>query len=587
MSHRSPCSKGIILPVRFLLAALLCATFAYSQESKETRSPETVRFREFPEILQEIAKEVESNDKAIVVWLLDNAAMLKTSKHGELLAEHLPKLFKKPKISHAVVAMGEQPQLVQKPTDDMARLTTSLKLLANGNPDNAIKNCLANVREAARVAAGASGAKKYLVLFTQENGDNEDNVEETLKALKAMGVVFLPIVPESVYSDPYWASAIAGTSYYFEIEKFKKLPFQLRGPESAFVEFPYGWPFTRADPAYTVPSGFAPYALDRLATYSGGRSFLYSIDRSTFTFCQRFHCRLCSGQHASCGAPFDEVKLKVTAPEIGSRPEYGAKYGREKLYAATLNVWDRLHREGILRGVPPLRAGGSGLSENRAEAKQPTYRNSAEWKSQRQDAIKNAEAIDKVVAEYRETARKFEKESSLRTVATADALAVHLLLVAQGYRQLAAFCDEMMRPKRPAVGDGVATSSLDNPNGEKVIGHFTELYYLCHGGARLKDVAFLGDLAGLHAALDIADQMIEKHRGTPWEMLLRRGSIPIFTPVFEPPPSRGGGSTNDRSRPRSGSTPNTTETPAAPARPARPATGDPGQGGGTATGGNR
>jgi len=573
--------------MRMLLAALLGASVLGFQEPKDSKSPETVRFREFGEIVQDIAKEVEANDKSSLVWLIDNAAVLKTSKHGELLAEYIPKYFKKARISHAIVAMGEQPQLIQKPTDDMARFATSLSLLTNGNPDNSIKNCLANIREAAKVVAGASGAKKYVILFTQENGDNEDNLEETLKALKSVGVIFIPIVPESVYSDPYWASALAGTSYYFDTEKFKNLSFQLRGPESAFVEFPYGWPFARVDPAYTVPSGFAPYALDRLATYTGGRSFLYSIDRTPFTFCQRYGCALCGGLHKACGAPFDELKLKMAAPDIGSRPEYGARYGREKLFGTIVNTWDRLHREGILRGTPPLKAGGSGLSENKSTEKPPVYRDSTDWKAQRQDALKNADFVDKIAAEFLETIRKLEKESSLRTVATADALAVHLLLLAQGYRQLAAFCDEMLRPGKAGASDGVGSSALESPNGEKIISHFYRQYYLCHGGARLKEVAFLGNLTGLHAALDVADQMIDKHRGTSWELLIRRASVPVFYPIFARPVAKGGQGTNDRSRPKSGSTPNTTETPAAPARPMRPATADTPQGSGTSTQGNR
>jgi hypothetical protein len=285
--------------------------------------------------------------------------------------------------------------------------------------------------------------------------------------------------------------------------------------------------------------------------------------------------------------PFDELKLKMTAPEIGSRPEYGARYGREKLYAAVLNAWDRLHRENILRGTPPLKAGGSGLSENKTSEKPATYKDPGDWKAQRQDATKNADLVDKVAAELLDSAKKLEKESSLRTVAAADALVVHLLLLAQSYRQLAAFCDEMIRPGKAAGGDGVGTSSLESPNGERVISHFYRQYYLCHGGARLKEVAFLGNLSGLHAALDVADQMIEKHKGTPWELLIRRASVPVFFPIFERPAAKGGQGSNDRSRPKSGSTPNTTETPATPARPSRPATADPGQGGGTSTPGNR
>lgn len=566
--------------MRILTIALLCASLVHPQDAKESKQPETVRFREFPDIVQEIAKEVETNDRAIVVWLIDHTTATKNSRSIDLLAQQIPRAFKKPRISHAIVAMGEQPVLVQKPTDDLTRFTTSLNLLAGQNPDNSIKNCLGNIREAAKAAAGVSSvAKKYVVLLTQENGDSEDEVEATLKALKGAGIILLPVVPESVLSDPYWAGALSGTgSYYVDIEKIKKLPFQLRGPESGFVEFPYGWPFSRIDPTYTVPSGFAPYALDRLATYTGGRSYIHSGDKSQITFCQRYGCQLCGGQHKACGAPFDEIKLKMTAPDIGSRAEYGAKYSRDRLYATIVTAWDRLHREGILRGMPPLKSGAGGLSENKA-AGPPAYRDP------RQDTLKNAELVEKLAAELLDASKN--PQSSLRTIATADALAVHLLLLGQGYRQFAAYFDELSRAGKPRGVDGVGASALESPNGEKIVGYHNDSYYLCHGGARLKEVSFLGDQAGLHAAFDVADRMIEKHKGTPWEMLIRRASIPIFKPIFERPATTGGNGTSNRTRPNSTSTPNTTETPGAPARPTRPTTTDSGQGSGTTTPGNR
>jgi len=569
--------------VRILTIALLCASLLQSQEAKESRSPETVRFREFPDIVQDIAKEIEVHDRATVVWLIDHTAAVKTSKTLEILGQQIPKAFKKPRLAHGIVAMGEQPTLIQKPTDDLTRFTTSLNLFANGNPDNSIKNCLGNIREAAKLAASvSSAAKKYVVLITQENGDSEDDVEATLKLLKGAGIILLPVVPESVYSDPYWAGGLSGTGYvYVDVEKFKKLPFQLRGPESAFVEFPYGWPFARVDPSYTVPSGFAPYALDRLATYTGGRSYLHTAEKTPFTFCQRYGCQLCGGQHKGCGAVFDELKLKMTAPEIGSRAEYGARHGRDRLTAAILNAWDRLYRDGILRGAPPLKAGPSGLSENKSPGP-------ATYRDPRQDAVKNAETVEKAAAELLDASKKLEKESTLRTIATADALAVHLLLLGQAYRQLAAYDEELSRPGKPQGVDGVGASALEPANGEKIIGYHQHVYPLCHGGARLKEIAFLGDLKALHATFDVADRMIEKHKGTPWEMLVRRASIPAFTPIFERPATTGTG-TNDRNRPKStsSSTPNTTETPGAPARPSRYGGSDSGSTGSTTTSGNR
>ncbi len=60
--------------------------------------------------------------------------------------------------------------------------------------------------------------------------------------------------------------------------------------------------------------------------------------------------------------------------------------------------------------------------------------------------------------------------------------------------------------------------------------------YLCHGGAALKSLHTLGGEEGkkeLHEALDLADKIIDRHRGTPWEVLARRGSLAIYQPGGE------------------------------------------------------
>jgi hypothetical protein len=57
--------------------------------------------------------------------------------------------------------------------------------------------------------------------------------------------------------------------------------------------------------------------------------------------------------------------------------------------------------------------------------------------------------------------------------------------------------------------------------------------YLCHGGAALKGLRILGGDEGrkaLHEVLDGADAIIDKHNGTPWEVLVRRGAIALYQP---------------------------------------------------------
>ncbi len=57
--------------------------------------------------------------------------------------------------------------------------------------------------------------------------------------------------------------------------------------------------------------------------------------------------------------------------------------------------------------------------------------------------------------------------------------------------------------------------------------------WLCHGGAPLKGMKFLGGEEGkkeLDEVMDLATKMIEKHNGTPWETLVRRGAVCIYQP---------------------------------------------------------
>jgi hypothetical protein len=568
---------------------------AQDPKDKEGRSLETIRYREFPEILEEIARDAESSEKSLVVWLIDNAPMLKSSKHGELLSENILRCFKKPGVSHAVVSLSETAKVLLKPTEDPSRAASAISQLAAAPPDNAVKNCLQNVRDAAKLAASFSCPKKYIVLFTQDNADNEDDVEATAKVLKASGASFIPIVPEAIASDSYWEAALAGVSYVpGGVDKFRKLSFKLKGPEGAFIEFPYGFPFSFMNPAETVPSGFAPWGIARLAAHSGGKVFLYSVDRSLMNFCRRYSCLVCGGEHKSCGAEYIVTKLKIVEPPLLSRSDYMSRYGKNRLVAATFGTWDHLYREGILQGMPALKPGGAGLVENVRSDKDPRpvgLQLTVDWKTVHQEALKNADTVEKATVELLETEKRYEKEKELdfRAIGTADAFLVYLKLLSQSYRQLALFCEEVdkaSRAKRPA--DPVAAPEFSSPEGDKVIGWYWRNYPLCHGGAPLKEIKFLGDPKALHSSLDFADRMIEKEAGTPWELLIRRASLPAFIPLFEQ--KRGtGGAVGQPPRPtaKSTSTQATTETPGSPQRPSRGGPVDSGQGGGTATGGNR
>lgn len=543
-------------------ATLLLLLTLLPRPQQETRTGETVRYKEFGEIIEEIAKTVQAcpEDKALVVWLIDNSSLLKATKHGEMFSDSLARFFKKGKAWHAVVAFGEVPRLVLKATDDPAQAAAAIQGLADEKPDDAIKNCLMNVREAARYASGFTGkSNKFLILFTQQNGDNEDDVEATLAMLRGTGVTFLPISNEAVYSDPFWASAFNGTTFFFDLAPYRKLKFELRGPESAFIEFPYGWPLCVIDPAYTAPSGFGYWALNRLATYSGGKYYLYHAERTTQSFCQRYACPVCSGNHRACGSIFDDTKLKVDAPDVGSRRDYLVRCSKEKLYHANLQTWERLHKKSILRGPPPLKSSGGGLAEAKGRGAAAPLAGS-DWRSIAAAAHRSAREVDDAAGELLAAEEALKKDSDRRALATTDALIVHLRVLSCAYDELAGFCEEMARKRDPDV-----------------IGYSYRSVFLCHGGEPLKHFGWLGERTKINDALDLADRMIEGHLGTPWETLMRRASLPVFTPVRQ---VREGPTRRDRPpKPTSDSS-----STATPSRPSRPNQGDQGGSGGTSTG---
>jgi hypothetical protein len=276
----------------------------------------------------------------------------------------------------------------------------------------------------------------------------------------------------------------------------------------------------------------------------------------------------------------------MTAPEIGSRGQYGARYGQEILTAVNLMAWERLYRRGILFSAPPLRGGGSGLAENspkdkaKLAPKAPLEVYGTDWKLNGANALKAADEVAGVVREIMGLEKKWGPKADRRVLATTDAAIVHYKLLVESFKQLSAFCKEMERVVSlgtPEAPDGIASNALDAYIGSKVEGYTYGNVYLCHGGEALKGVRFLGDLKELHATLDLADRMIDKHRGTPWETLIRRAYVPVFYLAVL-------GEGGEFERPGATSSGTETATPVTPARPERPSKAGTGGSSATSTG---
>ncbi len=456
---------------RFLLLVLALPVCAQDRATKESA---TSRLHDLGAILDTIAKDIDRacekpNDRVLVVWMIDNSSALKSTRHNELFSDHIARAFMKQKVGvhHAVFTFAERPQLVMQGTADSRAPGRAIEWMASQKPDDKIKNLCANIRAGASYAAGFSG-KKFLIVWTPENADNEDNVEATLKMLRDTGVVLYAIADEATYSDPYWESMLAGTAYYGDSNKYKKLKFDLKGPESAYIEFPYGWLLVAGDPAYTVPSGFGYWALNRLATHSNGEYYLYASGASSsLSFCARWACTTCGGLHKACGAHFNETKLKFTAPSIESRDEVRARLSRERLSVAIYAAWEKLFRAGLVRNSGPLKASGGGLSETKPQISTTSplaFTN--DWRQGRNVCKKLLGDLDRIVEEFADTLEKLGPEADHRSKATGDAFLVHLKLLRFNVDQLRTFCEELEQHEKsrhgPEDGKGFGSDSFDD-----------------------------------------------------------------------------------------------------------------------------
>ncbi len=565
---------------RITLLYFLLVLPAFAQESREGTID---RNKDLPRIVREISAEVgrttSKGEKALVVWVVDNTSAFRSSGQGKLLAGSIRDSFPGD-VYHSLFALGDPTEGLLAPTRDLEKIADGLDTLAKRPPDNLIKNCLLGVRVAAKSASRFKG-NRFVVLFTPTNGDNEDHLEETLKFLRKLKIRFVAIAGEAVYSDPYWKSFLG--SSFSNTGPFQRLKFRLAGQESAYIEFPYGWPLVGIDPASTVPSGFGYFALSRLATRTGGKYYVYHADgSSSSTFCQARGCQVCSGTHALCGAVFQSTKLDLVAPDLRARNQVRQGYGREALSIAVHRAWIQLKKKGILRGSPQLRLGGTRFREEkpRQEGVVNSAQVGANWKARKQEALRNRSGVEKVLAEFVPLLEKFGPNSSHRARATADAFHVHLLMLRFNLRQLALFAEQMGRWIRPAEEE-FGESSFEDPAGRKPIGFSSRNYFLCHGGKALREVKFMegpGVKEEMLRLLEVADRVIDLHRSTPWEVLTRRAGFVVFVPVY-----KVGTGKKNRPKPKSsGSTGETTATPN-PDRPNRP-DGGGGTSGGTATG---
>lgn len=225
------------------------------------------------EILNHLA-----DHQVTVVWLLDESASMRDdhrtiAEKFDRVSSELNRLVPADKresgaLNHLLVSFGEKVNfIIDKPTVDaneIRRAMTKLRI-----DDTGIENTMRAIREAVGAFSRlvSQDRKLLMVVATDESGDDGDEVEEALAALKKHNIPLYVIGRQSIFGYPY-----ARHRYVDPITKDVYYPTIRRGPETADVEiFQWDGLYARWD---EKPSGFAPWELARLTKESGGIYFL-------------------------------------------------------------------------------------------------------------------------------------------------------------------------------------------------------------------------------------------------------------------------------------------------------------------------
>ena len=538
--------------------------------------------RQLPALLTGISKDltrgVAGRSRQYVVLVLDDSmgSALETdfwTAWNAALEDH--PLRKKGQLYLGIVVLSEKSYVALQPTNKIDRVGAVVKKIAE-KPNNYYKNTIAAVQLAASVLRSKPGTRA-VVLYSQDNADGENQVEQTLALLMAGRTKLYAITPEAVYSDHYWKSyGYSGKKTTIVDPRTRKpvqLEFAIRGEEAPFIEFPFRWMFTAINGMWIpefglwdgnspllVPSGFTFYAPARLAKETGGKIQLCPPSKPIPPFCVFVLCPVCGGGHEECDPGYNDTKLDITSPPLEARGDYMRRKNVDPLQAMTIRVWWEAFKLGMVSAEPPVRISNDNRLElNDAVGTTRRYvrslvpwafsedAGSVNWKGRARNAEKQASEVADLVARMGGELEKVDLlAANKRWLATAETIHAYLRVCRMNLLQWQHFCLEQAT-KDFGVGRVTMTAM--------------PRYSFCHGGKAVEDQDIYGaealreDWKSLCAGLD---GVIDRHRGTPWELLVRRAMI-LNWGVTVVRPGTGTARTN-RARPSRSSKKSATET---------------------------
>ncbi len=296
----------------------------------------------------EIAQNLQES-KLLVVWLLDGSASLKTQReavakrlrrvYGELGAlENTSTIPRHDKgLLSSVVMFGEKTNFVVKPTDKFEEIQEGIEKLPTDT--SGIENVFTAIKQTVNLWSSyrtEQHRRIMLITITDEAGDDFGKPHlDAIALCRRYGAKAYVIGPTAPFGQrrgfvPYVAP---------ENGKTYQLPIDL-GPEAAMAEN-VSLPFWFNGPQYEyLSSGFAPYALARLVSETGGVYFLTNMTTMAGL--------------APIGT-FDEATLRTFAPDysFGEIEEFAKDVRKHPLRVCVLNA-AQMSQKFKIKGAPRL-----------------------------------------------------------------------------------------------------------------------------------------------------------------------------------------------------------------------------------------
>lgn len=467
----------------------------------------------------EIAQNLQES-KLLVVWLLDGSASLKTQR--EAVAKRLQRIYGElgvlsqtstiPRhergLLSAVVVFGEKTNFLLKPTDNFEEIQAAINAVPTDT--SGVENVFTAVKQVMSLWSSYRSEQHrriMIITVTDEAGDDFGKPHlDAIASCRRYGAKAYVIGPTSPFGQrkgfvPYVAPE-NGQTYQLPIDlgpevpmaENVRLPFWFNGPQHEYLS-----------------SGFAPYALARMVSETGGVYFMTNMTTMAGL--------------APVGS-FDETSLKPFAPDyqFGEPEEFQRDLRKHPIRTAVINGAQVSGRYTV-KGAPQLNL-------------RVTDRNFRQVATDAQKSVAESQyMIDAMLQAYPANfERELEREPSLR------------------WRM--AFClnyGRLLANRTRNMEYNFALANLKSTLAEADINTRSN-HWIFHPSLEVKNSG-VASRKGAQLAMDLLTRVVAEAPGTPWAIMAARElqnpfGIRVEERFVPPPVSSQGKNTQPPAKPK-------------------------------------